>query len=434
MTGVEFLIQKLNALIWSDVTLVLLLGTGLYFTVKLRFCQAAKLKRGFSVLFCGKKGSEAGVSQFQTAATTLAATMGTGNLVGVATAITIGGAGAIFWMWMSAFLGMALVYTENVLGAKYRRRDENGAWQGGPMAYLEHGVGSRPLALLFAFFCVLASLGMGNMVQTNAVAQSLSSLHIPAEITALVLAVGMAVILFGGMERIGKAAVCLIPPVSVCYLLGALIVLLLHADAIPAVCSEIFRGAFGLSAAGGGVAGAAVRSCINIGMRRGVFSNEAGLGSAPLLHSNAAEEDPDIQGACGIAEVFLDTIVCCTMTALVLLTTGAAQSGTDGALMLRAAFSESFGACGAWFVTAAIALYAVGTLIGWSGCGLCASRYLSPKWGESVYRLCFLACCFVGATTSLTTVWTLSDCLNGLMLLPNLIALLLLRNEVKCTS
>lgn len=430
MSGGEFVAEWLNALIWSDLTLILLLGTGLYFTLKLRFCQIRKLGYGFSLLFFGGKRNRDGLSQFQTAATTLAATMGTGNLVGVATAIAIGGAGAVFWMWMSAFLGMALVYTENVLGAKYRIRDEDGIWQGGPMAYLEHGVKSRPLALVFSAFCILASLGMGNMVQTNAVAQSLSVLAVPDWICGVVTAALMALILIGGVRRIGTAATCLIPAVSLCYLLGAAVVLVMHAGAIPAAFSEIFRGAFGLAAVGGGVTGAAVRKCINIGLRRGVFSNEAGLGSAPLLHSNAAEENPEVQGACGMAEVFLDTFVCCTVSALVLLTTGAVDAERNGVEMLQTAFSQSFGAFGAWFVSASVVLYAVGTLIGWSCCGLCAARYLSPDWGESVYRILFPACCFVGATTSLTAVWTLSDCFNGLMLLPNLFALLCLRKEV----
>lgn len=425
------MIERISALLWSDVTLALLLGTGLYFTIRSRLCQVRLFGRGMKAMFGRQGKSSGGLSQFQTMSATLAATMGTGNLVGVATALTIGGAGAIFWMWLSAFLGMAVVYAENVLGTRYRTKTADGSFAGGPMGYLERGVGSKALAVCFAVCCVLVSFGMGNMAQTNAMAGALrTAFGVPGWVSGLAAAVVMYGILAGGVKRLGKAATALIPALSLCYLLGALVVLVRFRAALPDAFGAIFRGAFGISAVGGGISGAAIRRCINIGLRRGVFSNEAGLGSAPLLHSTAAADDPATQGACGMVEVFLDTIVCCTVTALVLLTSGAAESGVDGAPMVMAAFSAALGKAGGWFVSAAVTLFAVGTLIGWSCCGLHAARYLSPRHGESVYRVVFPAVCLLGATTALTAVWSLSDCFNALMLFPNIAGLLLLRHRV----
>lgn len=425
--------EKLNALVWSDAMLLLLLGSGLYFTLRIRGFQVRGwrtiLRRTVLSLRRTGNGDRHSLTQLQTLSTTLAATMGTGNIVGVATALTLGGAGAVFWMWISALLGMALVYAENVLGMRYRYRNRDGSWCGGPIAYLERGLHCKPLALTFAGFCVLASFGMGNMAQVNSMAGALQEAwRVPPWAVGLAATALCAGILWGGIRRIGRVAECLIPPLSLCYLLGCCILLALrYAEILPAF-RAIFTGAFGLSAVGGGVAGAAVRRCANIGLRRGIFSNEAGLGSSSMLHAAAEQPDPSLQGMWGMFEVFADTIVCCTMTALVLLT--AAPSALDGAPLVMEAFAQGFGSAGTVFITAAVVLFAFATLIGWSCCGEAAVRYLSPHWGRPVYRLFFLAACFVGATTELRTVWNLCDVCNGLMAIPNLIGMLALRRQI----
>lgn len=428
------MLETVNAFIWGNLLLSLLLGTGLYYTVRMRGFQLRGMGRVLRCTFSGCRSRTAGsgrISQLQTMSAALAATMGTGNIVGVATALTLGGPGAIFWMWISAILGMLLVYAENMLGALFRYRCEDGSWCGGALAYLERGMRSRPLALAFAGCCVLASLGMGNLAQVNSLAcAARDGFGVPPVVCGLVTAALAGIIILGGVDRIGKAAQSLILPLSGLYLLCGVVFLILRRDALGDAFSSIFRGAFGLTAVGGGVSGAAVRQCINIGLRRGVFSNEAGLGSASLLHAAGEAEDPCVQGMCGIFEVFADTILCCTMTALVILCSGVTDPTLEGAALVMAAFSARFGAFGRIFITLSVMLFAFATLIGWSVCGESAARYLSPRWGSCVYRICFLFACMIGAVQDLTLVWQLSDLFNGLMAFPNLIGLIGLRRHV----
>ena len=429
------MLERINTLIWGNLLLCLLLGTGLYYTVRLRGFQLWGMGKVLGRTFSGCRRNTAGsgrISQLQAISAALAATMGTGNIVGVATALTVGGAGAVFWMWISALLGMLLVYAENLLGSLFRYRCPDGSWCGGALAYLERGMNSRPLALAFAACCVLASLGMGNMAQVNSIAcAAREGFGLSPAVCGLVTAALGGGIVLGGVRRIGKAAQSLILPLSALYLLCGTVFLILRREMLADAFCSIFRGAFGLTAVGGGISGAAVRRCMNIGLRRGVFSNEAGLGSASLLHAAAEAEDPKLQGMCGIFEVFADTMLCCTMTALVILCSGVTDPGLDGAVLVMEAFSVRFGSFGRIFITLSVMLFAFATLIGWSICGESAARYLSPRWGSSVYRLCFLAACMIGAVQDLTLIWQLSDLFNGLMAFPNLIGLIGLRRHVR---
>lgn len=432
------MLKTINNMVWGVPLLVLLLGTGVIYTVRLGFFQIRKfpfiLNQTFFSLFrrgnsskCRESGS---ISQFQAVSAALAAAMGTGNIAGVATAITIGGAGSIFWMWVSAAAGMSLVYAENYLGTIYRRRID-GKWYGGPMAYLENGAGKKRLAVIFAVFCSFAALGMGNMTQVNCISVSLDDcLGVPPLLTGIAAAVICGVIISGGIKRIGAASQTLIPFLSILYIGAALFVIFRNRSILPEALESIFRGAFGIRAVGGGVGGAAVCTAVNVGLRRGVFSNEAGLGSSAVLHSTAECRDPEKQGMWAVFEVFADTMVCCTLTALVILTSGV--SGVrDGVLLVTDAFSSVFGSYAPFFMTAMISLFAFATMIGWYYCGECAVTYIFGDEGVPFYRAVFLAFTVAGAAARLEAVWTVSDIFNGLMAFPNLIGLLILRKEVK---
>lgn len=429
----------INNIVWGKPLLFLLLGTGLLYTVRLGFFQIVKfpqiMKCTFFSLFhdksrtrCSEKGS---ISQFQAVSAALAAAMGTGNIAGVATALTIGGAGAIFWMWVSAVLGMALVYGENYLGTVYRRRID-GKWYGGPMAYLEYGAGKKGLAVMFAVCCSLAALGMGNMTQVNSISSSLEGCFgISPAVTGAAAVLICGVIISGGIKRIGSVTQILIPVLSVAYIGAAVFIIVCNCERIPAAFSEIFRGAFGIRSVGGGISGAVISRSINAGLRRGVFSNEAGLGSSAVLHSSADCRDPGQQGMWAVFEVFADTIVCCTLTALVILTTGVMDGGSDGVMLVTEAFGKETGKLAPYFITAAVSLFAFATIIGWFYCGECAVTYIFGDAGIPFYKLIFLAFVFVGAVAELEAVWTVSDIFNGLMAFPNLTGLILLRKEVR---
>ncbi len=432
------MLSTINSIVWGKPLLILLLGTGLIYTIKLGFFQILKfpyiIKNTFISLFhdksCTKCSESGSISQFQAVSAALAAAMGTGNIAGVATALTIGGAGSIFWMWISAIAGMALVYGENYLGTIYRRRI-NGKWHGGPMAYLEYGVGSKGLAVLFAVFCSLAALGMGNMTQVNSISTALDGcFSIPPIITGIIVAIICAMIISGGIKRIGSATEILIPFLSLAYIVAALFIILKCNEKIPDAFSQIFKGAFGIRAAGGGISGAIISRSINAGLRRGVFSNEAGLGSSAVMHSSADCSDPKQQGMWAIFEVFVDTILCCTLTALVILSTGALESGKDGVLLVTEAFNKVTGSFAPYFIAVAVALFAFATIVGWFYCGECAVIYIFGDAGIPFYKFIFLAFILVGAITRLEAVWTVSDIFNGLMAFPNLIGLLILRKKV----
>lgn len=437
--------SKIHGLVWGVPMLVLILGTGIYMSVRTGFFQFTRLKLVFNqTLFAifkkksvTKTKDKEAITQFQALSTALAATIGTGNIAGVATAISMGGPGAVFWMWVSAFFGMMTSYAENVLGIYFRRKNPKGEWSGGPMYYLEHGVGSKTLAVLFALFCALASFGIGNITQVNSISSALKeSFGIPALATGIGLAVLVALIVVGGIKRIGQTTEKLVPFMALMYIVGAIAVILLNIHAVPGVFKLIFRDAFGLNAVAGGVSGAVMKHMVTMGLKRGVFSNEAGLGSAVMVNSASNVKEPAVQGMWGIFEVFVDTIVVCTLTALVILSTGVVgtigSSGAvlDGVPLVSAAFSHGFGQLAGKFVSVAILLFAFSTVLGWSYYGEKAVEYLLGSRAVIGYKVLFVLVVVLGATMDLTLVWSIADTLNGLMAIPNLIGVLLLSGIV----
>ncbi len=422
------ILHTLNTLVWGDALLVLLLGTGL-------LCLAAGVwRRPFRILRIFRRSDRSGhaLSPLQACTTSLAAAMGTGNIAGVATALTLGGAGAVFWMWISALLGMMLLYAENILGVRFRTRDADGRLLSGAIACLHKGLHAPWLAALFAVFCTAASFGMGNMTQSNTMAQTLqASFRMPPLLTGLLAAVLTGSVILGGIRRIGKVTECLIPVLSMAYLVAAGIVLWQFRTAIPGVFETIFQDAFGLDAVGGGISGAAVRQAVSVGVRRGVFSNEAGLGSSGILHGEADCQDPELPALWGMAEVILDTFVCCTATALVILATGAMDTGADGGVLVLEAFRRGLGRSAELFLPLVTALFALCTLIGWSYCGSTAFSYLTKGKYLRSFRVCFCLAAALGAVLRLDTVWLLADIANGCMAWCHLPALVLLLPELR---
>ena len=424
---IKFL-TELNQLLWGNGFVMLLLGTGI-------FCMCSRNSqclKSFALLLQKPKSLKSsgtqGISVFRSCMTSLAAAMGTGNIVGVASALTLGGAGAIFWMWISAFCGMGLIYAENVLSCHYRKENYFGA-----AAYLKYGLQSPVLAGIFAVCCVMASFGMGNMTQSHAMAEILeASLNVPAWLTGLISMIILYFIISGGSKRISKFSAVMIPVLTGIYLLCIFIILIRYRENLPFVISEIFRKAFDFKAVGGGMAGYAV----SIGVRRGVFSNEAGLGSSGLLHGEANAESPEFLGLCGMLEVIADTFLCCTATALAILSTGALQSGTDGAVLVLYAFRSGIGNAADWLLPPIIALFAFCTLTGWSYCGLNALKTLTVKpFYLKIYQILFCIGAFTGAVLKLELVWTFADIANACMAYCNLPAMMLLfpQTENRCT-
>ncbi len=408
-------LETLNRLLWGPGLLVLLLGTGVFCLLAGR-CRAF---RSFRLLFRKPLKTERthGLSAFQASTASLAAAMGTGNIAGVAAALTIGGAGAVFWMWIAALTGMALIYAENYLGGRYRTPGCSGA-----MAYLRDGLGSPKLAAAFAFCCVLAGFGMGNMTQTNTMAQTLeSAYHMPPAVSGLLAAGIAASVLLGGTKRVGQFTQAAVPLLSAAYLLGAGWVILQYRGNLGDAFLSIFQDAFGLAEIGGGISGAAVSA----GIRRGIFSNEAGLGSSSILHGDA-DGTPELLGVIGMCEVMVDTFLCCTVTALTVLCTGVLDSGQNGGALVLEAFRCGMGSSADWFLPPVIALFAVCTLIGWGFCGSTAFSYLTGARYVNAFRLLFCAAAFCGAVMELELVWTLADIANAGMAYCNFPALLLL--------
>lgn len=414
------LLTQINTFLWGNGLLVLLLGTG----VLCSFAGKSAAFRSLGQLFrrSGHTQKTGGIPAFQACTTSLAAAMGTGNIVGVATALRLGGAGAVFWMWAAALAGMALIYAENVLGGSYRQKD--GVC--GAAAYLREGLRSPGLASAFAVCCVLASLGMGNMTQSNAMAQTLeSAFRMPPVLTGILAAGLTAVVLLGGAGRIGKFTQAVIPALTALYLLGAGVVIFLHRERLGEAFSAIFHEAFGISEITGGISGAAVQRAVSVGLRRGVFSNEAGLGSSGILHG-AANGEPERLGALGMCEVFLDTFVCCTATALVILCTGVLDSGTDGGVLVLEGFRCGLGNWADLLLPLVIALFGLCTLIGWGYCGSTAFACLTGGRHVHLFRLGFCLAAGIGAVLELELVWTLADIANAGMAYCNLPALFLL--------
>ena len=448
--------RVLNGIVWGPLGLALLFGTGVLLSVRMGFFQLRHmgywLRSTIGAIFTDQSVTahtgqdEKAISQFQSLCTALAATIGTGNIVGVATAILSGGPGAVFWMWVMALLGMMTSFSENVLGIFYRRRNAKGEWAGGAMYYLAEGLGSklgckqlgRVLAVLFACFCTLASFGIGNMSQINSIAGNMqAAFRVPQAVTGGVLAVLSALVLLGGLKRMAAVTEKLVPLMALFYLVGALAVVAVHGAAVPAALGAIFRGAFGVHAAGGGAVGYGVAQAVSWGFKRGAFSNEAGLGASVIVHSAANVKEPVQQGMWGLFEVFADTCVVCTLTALVILTsglvdleTGRVLSGVEGSALVGEAFSTVFGSFGPKFIAVSILLFAYSTVLGWSHYGTRAVEYLFGARAGRGYQLVFIGMIVVGATMKLDLAWDLSDTFNGLMMLPNLVGVLGLSGTV----
>lgn len=431
------LLKFLNEnIIWGTPMLGVLLFTGIFFTVKIRFKNftgiAAIVK---NTLFYHDKNEvndkkmkrrKDEITPFQTLTAALGATLGTGNIVAVGAAVAIGGAGAIFWMWVSALLGMATCYAENYLGIKHRSSDSQGTF-----SYIEAACKSKTSAYIYAIFCVLASIGVGNMAQINAMSESLRlAFDLPPQLVGIVAAIVVAALIFGGIKRIGKVTEKIIPAISIFYIVVSLIIIFANFKQLPQCFSDIFTSAFNLKSAGCGILGSVFIRSMSWGFKRGVFSNEAGLGSSVMFHSSSTEDDPARQGQWAMLQVFIDTIVMCSLTALVLLVTGADKIAADGITNAIAGFSGILGSFSAPFIAIMLTFFALTTAAGWSVCGLKCFNYLTKNRGGTLYLLVYAAAVYVGACARLEVVWELADLFNGLMIIPNVYALLALGNEV----
>ncbi len=424
----------LNNFIWGPVMLVLLVGTGFYLTIRTNFFAIFKLRYVLkNTLFkMFEKGHEGAgeITPFQAVATALAATVGTGNIAGVATAIATGGPGAIFWMWLSALVGMTTKFAEVVLAVKYREVTPDGRFVGGPMYYIKNGMNNKWLAATFAIFATLASFGIGNLTQANSVAASLQeSFKVPPLATGVVLAVLTALVILGGLKRIAQVTERLVPFMALVYILGGGFILIKNAGQIPHAFGLIFSGAFTPQAAAGGFAGATMKMAIRRGMARGVFSNEAGLGSAPIAHAAATTDSAVRQGLWGVFEVFIDTIVICSLTSLAIIASGVWNNGSTGAALTTQAFESTIPG-GGYIVSIGIMLFAFSTLIGWSYYGERSAEYLFGPKAITPYRIVFIPFIVIGAIGGLDVLWDIADTLNGFMAIPNLIAIIALSGTV----
>lgn len=420
----------LDDIVWGAPLLILLVGTGIYLTIRLGLLQILKLPKAFKLIFADDKG-QGDISSFAALATALAATVGTGNIVGVATAIKAGGPGALFWMWIAAFFGMATKYSEGLLAIKYRTRDDNGEVSGGPMYYILNGMGKRwkPLAIFFAVAGILvAYFGIGTFSQVNSITSSLeNSFGLAPQIVSIVVAVVVAIIIFGGIKSISKVAEKVVPFMAIIYILATLAVIFCNANQIIPAFGQIFSGAFTGTAAVGGFAGAVVKDAIQKGIARGVFSNESGLGSAPIAAAAAKTEEPVEQGLISMTGTFIDTIIICTLTGLsIIVTEKWTVAGLEGAPLTQAAFSSLFGTPGALALTFCLVLFAFTTILGWSYYGERCFEFLFGTKHIKLYRVVFVIMVALGGFLKLELIWIIADIVNGLMALPNLIALLAL--------
>ena len=429
METLTSILNTLSSFIWGPVTLVLLLGVGIYLSLGLRLMPWSKIPYAFGLLKRGGKASGDGdIPPFQALMTAMSATVGTGNIAGVATAIFIGGPGAIFWMWVTALFGMATKYAEAVLAVKYRETDDLGKHVGGPMYYIKNGLGQswQWLAFLFALFGTIAAFGIGNMVQSNSVADALSTnFGINTQLTGRAIAVLAALVILGGIKRIGTVAGKLVPLMAIFYIVGSAIIIFAQIDQVPAALMVIVDSAFNGHAAAGGFAGATVLMAIRFGIARGIFSNEAGLGSAPIAHAAAQTDNPVQQGMIGMLGTFIDTIIICTMTALVIIISGAWTSGETGASLSTLAYGSSL-PYGEYIITFGLVIFAFTTILGWSYYGERCAEYIFGTKVILPYRILWIAAVFIGASQKVNLIWLLADVMNGFMAIPNLIALALL--------
>lgn len=423
-------LSSLDSLVWGPPLLVLLVGTGIYLSTRLGLLQVFRLPKALKLIFSAEAKGQGDISSFAALATALAATIGTGNIVGVATAIKLGGPGALFWMWMAAFFGMATKYAEGVLAIKYRTRDANGDIAGGPMHYIVNGMGKhwKPLAIAFSIFGVMVALfGSGTFTQVNSITDALNNtVGWSPKVISLVLAVLVSIIIFGGIQSISKVAEKIVPFMAIIYILATLTILAFHFDYIIPGLGLVLHSAFTGKAATGGFAGATVVTAVQAGIARGIFSNESGLGSAPIAAAAAKTEEPVEQGLVSMTGTFIDTIIICTLTGLSIIVTGDWSSNLNGATLTQSAFSSVFGNFGVYTLTISLILFAFTTILGWCYYGERCFEFLFGVKAIPVYRIVFIAMVALGGYISLETIWVIADIVNGLMAIPNLIALLAL--------
>ena len=435
MDKLESILQQINGLVWGAPLLIALVGTGVYFSIRLNLLQVFKLPLALKYLFTkndDRDECEGDVSSFGALCTALASTIGTGNIVGVATAIKTGGPGALFWMWMAGFFGMATKYSECLLAVKYRVVDDNGQMSGGPMYYIERGMGNKWLAKLFALFGIgVAFFGIGTFPQVNAITTSVNTaFNVPVVITSLIITILVALVTVKGIKSVSKIAEILVPFMVILYVLGSLIIIVLNIGLMPDVFKLVIRSAFTPTAASGGFLGASIMFAIRNGVARGVFSNESGLGSAPIATAAAKTNSCVEQGLISMTGTFFDTIIVCTMTGLILILTGQWSGSLEGADMTNAAFGQGLPVVGTWIVTIGLILFAFTTILGWNYYGERCTEYLFGVKAIKSYRIIFIVLVGIGPLLNLNTIWILADIVNGLMAIPNLIALIALRGII----
>ena len=423
----EFL-TTVNGFVWGPPLMILLIGTGILLTIRLNLLQVFKLRMALKLIFAARNTGSGDINSFQALCTALAATVGTGNIVGVATAVKAGGPGALFWMWLAAFFGMATKYAEGVLAVKYRIIDENGNASGGPMYYIENGLGKKfkPLAVMFAIFGVMtAALGSGTFTQVNAITSILNvSFDLPVIYTAGVLTVLVGVIIIGGLQSIANVASKIVPFMAVLYIITTVSILVAFSDQVVPAIQLVIDNAFTGTAATGGFLGATMMLAMRSGIARGIYSNEAGLGSAPIVAAAAKTKWPAEQGLVSMTGTFIDTIIICTLTGLSLIVTGVWCGDYNGAALTEAAFHSAFPFAAKYLLTSGLVLFAFTTIIGWSYYGERCMEYLVGVKGIMPYRYVYIALVGCGAFLKLETIWVIADIVNGLMALPNLIALI----------
>lgn len=421
-------LNRIDSIVWGPWLLILLVGTGVFLSCRLGFLQVMKLPRALKLIFFARNKGDGDIDSFKALCTALAATVGTGNIVGVATAIKLGGPGALFWMWLAAFFGMATKFSEGCLAVKFRQVDDQGNIAGGPMYYIEMGLGKKwkPLAVAFALFGIMtAMLGSGTTTQMNAIVSSVQAgFGVSTYITCAIVTILVAIITFGGLQSISKTASKIVPAMAVIYFIITVIFLVMNSAELPRAIGEVFSGAFNGTAAAGGFAGAGLMLTIRSGIARGLYSNESGLGSAPIVAAAAKTKWPAEQGLISMTGTFIDTIIICTLTGLTIIVSGVWTGPTNGAEMTQAAFATTYGSLAPFILTISLTLFAFTTIIGWNYYGERCWEYLFGTKTIKLYRIGYIAILASAVFLKLEAIWSLADIVNGLMAIPNLIALL----------